>query len=44
MFHITPENRIAVESLLLIAMSVAAFFVARPKQKVGAGAPVKKAA
>jgi hypothetical protein len=43
MFHITPENRIAVETILLIAFSVAAFFVARPAQKVGA-APVRKAA
>ncbi|MDF2628795.1 MAG: hypothetical protein K0R39_2626 [Symbiobacteriaceae bacterium] len=43
MFHITPENRIAVETILLIALSVAAFFVARPVRKVPAQ-PARKAA
>lgn len=43
MFHITPENRIAVESILLIVLSVAAFFVARPVRKAPAQ-PARKAA
>lgn len=42
-FSITPENRVAVETILLIVCAMAAMFVGRPAKqtvKSPAGAPV----